>query len=81
LSSDLLHTYDSKFSVQMNETVNKLAAITLIFSPLTVIAGIYGMNFHHMPELKWAYGYPVSLGVMTVVGLAIFVVMKKKKWL
>jgi len=81
LSNDLLRIYDSKFSVQTNATMNKLAAITLIFGPLTVIAGIYGMNFTNMPELEWAYGYPMALGVMATVGMGIFLTMKKKKWL
>jgi magnesium transporter len=81
LSTDLLRMYDSKFSVLMSETVNKLAAIALIFGPLTVIAGIYGMNFINMPELEWAFGYPFSLGIMAVVGLGIYLIMKKKKWL
>jgi len=81
LSNDLLHIYDSKFSTKTNETMNKLAAITLIFGPLTVIAGIYGMNFTHMPELEWTFGYPLTLGVMATVGLVIFLIMKKKKWL
>ena len=81
LSSDLPRTYDSKFSTQTNETMNKLAAITLIIGPLTVIAGIYGMNFVNMPELEWKFGYPLALGVMAAVGLGIFLLMKKKKWL
>ena len=81
LSNELLHTYDSKFSAQMNETINKLTVITLFFGPLTVIAGIYGMNFVYMPELKWYYGYPASLGLMAAVSIIIFIVLKKKKWM
>ena len=81
LSNGLLRIYDSKFSAQTNETMNKLAAFALIFGPLTVIAGIYGMNFTHMPELEWTYGYPLVLGVMATVGIGIFLIMKKKKWL
>lgn len=81
LSSELLRSFDSKFAAQMNETVNKLTIITLFFGPLTVIAGIYGMNFVHMPELKWFLGYPLSLGLMAAVCVVIFLVLKKKKWL
>ena len=81
LSNDLLHIYDSKLTSQTNETMNKLAAITLIFGPLTVIAGVYGMNFTHMPELEWTFGYPLALGFMAAVGVVIFLIMKKKKWL
>jgi magnesium transporter len=81
LSNDLLNTYDSQFSAHMSETVNKLAAITLIFGSLTVIAGIYGMNFVHMPELHWPFGYPMALGTMAATGVAVFLTLKKKKWL
>jgi magnesium transporter len=81
LSNDMLHTYDSKFSAQTNTTMNKLAAITLIFGSLTVITGVYGMNFDNMPELNWALGYPFALSVMATVALTIFLIMKKKKWL
>ena len=81
LSNELLHTYDSKFSAQMNETINKLTVITLFFGPLTVIAGIYGMNFVNMPELKWYLGYPASLGLMAAVSIVIYIVLKKKKWM
>ena len=47
----------------------------------TLIAGIYGMNFRHMPELKWAYGYPLALGSMLVAMGALYLVFKKKDWL
>jgi magnesium transporter len=81
LSNDLLHTYDSKFSAQMNATINKLTVITLIFAPLTFIAGVYGMNFIHMPELAWPFGYPAVMGLMAAISAMIFVIMKKNKWL
>ena len=81
MSNDLLNLYDSKSSVQMNETVNKLTMITLFFGPPTVIAGIYGMNFINMPELEWYYGYPATLGLMLAVSTAIYLILKKKKWL
>jgi magnesium transporter len=81
LSNELIHTYDSKFSAKMNETINKLTVITLLFGILTVIAGIYGMNFTYMPELDWRFGYPATLGLMAAVGIVIYIVLKKKKWL
>jgi magnesium transporter len=81
LSNSLLHTYDSKNSAQTSETMNKLAAITLIIGPMTIIAGIYGMNFTNMPELEWTFGYPIALGIMASVGLTIFLILKRKKWL
>jgi magnesium transporter len=81
LSSELLRTYDSKSTVRLNETMNKLTIITLFWGPLTVITGIYGMNFSNMPELGWAFGYPIALGIMAAVSLIIYVILKKKKWL
>ena len=81
LSNELLHLFESKSSSQINETINKLTIITLFFGPLTVIAGIYGMNFVNMPELKWSFGYPAALGLMAVVSLIIYSVLKKKKWI
>jgi len=81
LNNELLHIYESKFSTRINETMNKLAAITLIFGPMTLIAGIYGMNFAYMPELQWSFGYPIALGFMATIGATIFTIMKKKKWL
>ena len=81
LSNELLHSYDSKSSAQMSETINKLTVITLFFGVMTVIAGIYGMNFVHMPELEWALGYPAALGLMAVVCAAIYIVLKIKKWM
>lgn len=81
LSNDLLNTYDSKFSAQMNGTINKLTVITLFFAPLTFIVGIYGMNFTHMPELEWLFGYPAVMGLMAALSLVMFIIMKKNKWL
>ena len=80
-SHELLHTYDSRLSAQMNETVKKLTIITIFCAPLAVITGIYGMNFAHMPELNWVIGYPASLGLMALVSVVIYIVLKKKNWL
>ncbi len=80
LSQELLRDYESKISSQMNENVKKLTQLTVFFSPLTVIAGIYGMNFKYMPELGWPYGYPLALGLMLLANTVIYLVLKKKKW-
>ena len=52
-----------------------------IFIPLTFITGIYGMNFQHMPELGWRWGYLGALGVMAAVGVSLLTYFKRKKWL
>lgn len=81
LSGELLHLYDSRSSVRLNENMAKLTVITLFFGPLTVITGIYGMNFVNMPELSWFFGYPIALGIMAVVSMVIYFIIRKKKWL
>jgi len=81
LSTQLLHTYDSTTSAKLNKNMGQLTVITLFFGPLTVITGIYGMNFSNMPELSWKAGYPLSIGLMAAVSLIVYLVMKKKKWL
>ena len=46
-----------------------------------MVAGVYGMNFEHMPELKWAYGYPMSLAIMVIVDAYLFIRFRKAGWL
>ncbi|MDR1438495.1 MAG: magnesium transporter CorA family protein [Clostridiales bacterium] len=81
LGNELLHTYDSRLTIKMTDTVNKLTLLTLFFGPLTVITGIYGMNFRLMPELDWPYGYPLAICLMAAVTLILYRVLKLKKWL
>ena len=79
----LANLLDAHFSVQsnrMNEIMKRLTLISTIMLPLTLIAGIYGMNFETMPELRWAWGYPTALGAMAVVGVGIYVYFKRKGW-
>ena len=61
--------------------MKRLTIISTIMLPLSLIAGIYGMNFEHMPELKWLYGYPYALGLMVIVATTIIVYFVKKKWI
>ena len=81
LSTELLNTYDSKITQRTNDIINKLTFVTIFFGPLTVITGIYGMNFQNMPELAHPWGYPATLAAMMVISAGIYIVMKKKKWL
>ncbi len=82
-----LFELDSKtnliFSIQghrLNEIMRTLTLVTAVFIPLTFLAGIYGMNFEYMPELKWHYGYFVLLGLMVTVTVIIVLYFKNKKW-
>jgi len=68
-------------SNRMNQAMQRLAAISLIFLPLTFIVGNYGMNFKNMPELDWKYGYFIIWGINIAVAWSIFYWLKKKKWI
>src|SRR4026209_326497 len=67
LLSGALDAYLSVVSNRMNEVMKALTLVATIMLPLTFIAGVYGMNFEHMPELKWRLGYPFALGLMAMV--------------
>lgn len=79
--SDMLDIYFSSLSTRLNEVMKMLTMIATIFMPLTFIAGIYGMNFHHMPELELVWGYPAVLTVMLIIGLTMLFYFKRKKWI
>lgn len=82
----MLDIYLSSLSIRMNEIMKVLTLFMSIFIPLTLIAGIYGMNFNtakspwNMPELSWYWGYPFALGLMFSVGGAMLLYFKKRKW-
>ncbi len=76
-----LDIYLSSISYRLNAVMKVLTIITTIFMPLTFIVGIYGMNFEHMPELKWEWGYPLVLGVMVVIAIAMLGFFMRKKWI
>lgn len=68
-------------SNQMNMVMKQLTAWGSIVFGATLIAGIYGMNFQHMPELRWYYGYPMALGMMLALSLALYRVFRRRDWL
>jgi magnesium transporter len=71
----------SLISLQENETTKRLASYAALIAVPTLIAGLYGMNFQHMPELSWVYGYPAALGFMAGVDLWLFSRFRKAGWL
>ena len=81
ICGDLINGYMSVTSHQLNATMRVLTVITALFVPLTFLAGIYGMNFENIPELKFRYGYFSLLGVMSVISIGLIVLFKKKRWL
>jgi len=71
----------AQVGVRQNEDMRKISAWVAILAVPTMVAGIYGMNFEHMPELGWAYGYPLALGVMATACVSLFFFFRKRGWL
>jgi magnesium transporter len=68
-------------TIDQSDVAKRLAAWAAIFAAMTTLAGIWGMNFEHMPELKWQYGYPLALGLMIVVALYLHRLFRRAGWL
>ncbi len=79
--SGLTDLYLSVVSNRMNEVMKVLTLIATIFIPITFVAGIYGMNFDHMPELHWRWSYPVVWLIMIAAASGMLVYFKRKRWL
>lgn len=73
--------YFSSQSHKMNEIMKILTIVSAIFIPMTVIVGIYGMNFQNIPELKYKYGYFTVISIMLIIGFVMVMFFRKKKWL
>ena len=81
LISDQLNIYNANLSNRMNEVMKVLTIFASIFIPLSFFAGIYGMNFEHMPELKYRIAYPLFwAGVIAVIS-SLLIYFKRKRWL
>ncbi len=81
LLSTAFDAHLARIGVQQNDDVRKISAWVAIAALGTFIAGIYGMNFDHMPELHWRYGYFIVLAVMVVASVALYRLFKKSGWL
>ena len=81
LLSDQLNIYHMIISSKLNDTMKFLTIFSVIFIPLTFIAGIYGTNFEFLPELRFKYGYFIMLGVMVFITILMLFYFKRKKWL
>jgi magnesium transporter len=68
-------------SYEQNEQVKRISSIAAILFTPTVVAGVYGMNFQHMPELSWTFGYPMSLGLMLLLMLVLYLIFRYRGWL
>ena len=77
-------TMDAYLSIQgnrMNMIMKRLTSIATVLMSVTLVAGIYGMNFKYMPELEWRFGYVFALALMLVIGLVLYFYLRKEKWL
>jgi magnesium transporter len=81
LTADLRDFYMSSINNHMNEVMKVLTIISTIFMPLSFIAGVYGMNFQHMPELTWTMGYPLALGIMASIAAVLLIYFRRNHWL
>lgn len=79
--SDLIEAYISLNGHRLNQIMKVLTIVTVIFVPLTLLVGIYGMNFENIPELKSRYGYFVLLGTMAAIAVALLAWFRKVRWL
>ena len=80
LLNSMLEIHMSNLNIRLNEVMKVLTIVTTLFIPATFIAGVYGMNFKHMPELDWSWGYPAALLLMAVAAGGMFLYFKRKKW-
>ncbi|MGV9253188.1 magnesium/cobalt transporter CorA [Streptomyces sp. NPDC003697] len=81
LVSDILSAHLAQISVQQNDDMRKISAWAAMAAIPTMIAGIYGMNFEHMPELRWTWSYPVVIVVMAVLEAVLYRLFKRRGWL
>lgn len=79
--SGMVDIYLSSITNRLNEVMKVLTIITTLFIPPGLIAGVYGMNFHNMPELGWRWGYPLALVMMVGLGVAMYLFFRHRKWL
>jgi magnesium transporter len=81
LLTTALEAYLSQVSNRLNQVMKQLTSWAAIILVPTLIAGIYGMNFRHMPELNWLLGYPMALGMMAVSAFVLFRVFRRRDWI
>ena len=78
---EVLDLFQTRTSTELNRFIRKITAWGAIGVAGTLIAGIYGMNFAHMPELEWQLGYPMALGMILIVGVVLYVLFRRHGWL
>lgn len=81
LDGTLTANRQNEASAEQNEQVKKISSWAAIFFAPSFVAGVYGMNFENMPELHWAFGYPMAIGLMAATATLMYAIFKRKGWL
>ncbi len=81
LVSDILSAHLAQTSVRQNDDMRKISAWAAMAAVPTMVAGVYGMNFEHMPELRWVWGYPAVIALMAGLEVLLFRLFKRRGWL
>ena len=79
-ASQVCSEYQSQVDIAQNRIMKVLTIVTTLFLPLSLIAAWYGMNFEHMPELQWAYGYPAVIALSVLVVAVCLLWFKKRRY-
>lgn len=80
MTTSALEVYLNATSLRLNEVMKALTIVSTIFLPLSFVAGVYGMNFHYMPELGWRWGYPVVWLVFILIAIGMLSYFRKRRW-
>ncbi|MER7796664.1 magnesium and cobalt transport protein CorA [Microbacterium sp. NPDC096154] len=81
VNSTLVTRRQTETALAQNEQVKRISGWAAILFGPSIVAGIYGMNFHHMPELHWVWGYPMAIGMMAATAVGLYAVFKWRRWM
>lgn len=79
--ASLVDLHLSEVSNQLNDVIKRMTVFSTSLMTMALVAGIYGMNFERMPELSWAFGYPMALGIMLLAGLGVVLLFRRFRWI
>ncbi|HEX9635586.1 MAG TPA: CorA family divalent cation transporter, partial [Candidatus Limnocylindria bacterium] len=81
LLTTMLQASLAQLSVAQNEDMRRITSWAAIIAVPTAVTGIYGMNFDHMPELHWPFGYPLALALMALTSFTLYAIFRRRGWL